>query len=242
MRRVGLPRLFFFKVFFKVCPCSSETPCMLSKVKGFLLPFFLLVWGVSPALGAPEVPVSNVESARTFLADLIQLSDLSRAKQGQQDEASRLLMATLSGRIDFTALATRSLGRARWPKLKERERKDFLALLQELLEEVVYPQARKINSAVESLSFRAEGKDRVLIEGTVEREKKGEVVSTDLKVALIYDAKSRKIIDAVLEKEQISSNLKRQFDAALKKQTFGEILAKMKKRVQQAKAGDKKAP
>lgn len=186
---------------------------------------------------------TNVDRARGFLGDLIHLSELSRAKQGQQDDGSRKLVQSLSQRIDFELLAQRSLGKPRWSALKAQERKDFLGLLQELLEDVVYPQARKISSKAEALSFRSEGarKDQVLIEGTVERENKGEIVSTDLKVALVYDPKSHKILDAVLENEQISSNLKRQFDAALKKQTFAQILVKMKKRVQEAK-GSTTAP
>jgi ABC-type transporter MlaC component len=222
----------------KISTLSSEKSIMsIMRVRSFLSTFLAIAVALPLASRAAE-PAANVESSRAFLADLIKLSELSREKKGQKDAGAKQLVQSLSQRVDFSALALRSLGKARWNGLKPQERKDFLALLQELLEEVVYPQARKISSKTEALSFRADPaqKDRVLIEGTIEREKRGEIVSTELKVGLIYDAKTAKLVDALIEKEQISANLKRQFDAALKKQTFAQVLAKLKKRVQDAKS------
>jgi len=179
------------------------------------------------------------QMAKDFLFEIVEVAKFSKSQQGNITAESQTKVKSLSQKIDYTALAKKSLG-ARWAKYKEQERKDFLATLQTLLEEVVYPKAKNINVDNEDLKFEiVKGKPtQVKATAEVEREKKGEMVSQSLDIVMVYDAKSKKLVDAIIDGEQVSSNLKRQFDEALKKKTFAQIIEQMKKRVSDAKVAN----
>lgn len=187
-----------------------------------------LVSAFSAKAGLPE--------AKTFMTDLVQLAQKSKAQEGKADSQSDAQVKALSDRVDFAALAKKSLG-ARWAKTPLGERNDFLKTLQELLESVVYPNAKKIAVKPEDLDYKIAPKNpnQVNVIGHVTREKNGEMVNQSLEVGLIYDPKTQKITDAVIEGEVLSQNLKRQFTEALKKKTFAQIIEKMKKRVNEAR-------
>lgn len=193
---------------------------------------FIFLWGVISlaALASPE------DQAKSFMSDLVEVAQLSQ-KQETPDANIKERIRSLSSRIDFTTLAQSSWGSARWKKFSKTDRKEFLDTLQELLEEVVYPNARKVAVRPEDLSYTPGKGHRVNVQGRVVREKKGERVTQSVEVGLIYDRKDHKIVDAVIEGEVLSANLKRQFNEALKKQSFAQIIQKMKKRVAEAQKG-----
>jgi len=150
------------------------------------------------------------------------------------NEESRVLMNDLSANVDFEALSKLAFGK-RWPTFPTAQRQEFLKTLQNLLENVVYPEARKITAKTENLKF-TEGATptEVKVSGRLERERNGDLVISELNLSFLY-TKGGKITDAVIEGERLSANLKKQFDAALKKQKFSDIIAKMKKRAEDAR-------
>ena len=188
-------------------------------------------------LALPAAAQSFDADARSFMADLIKLSDFSRSKDGAFSADSNQLVQQISKKIDFPKLAQTSLGATRWKGIQESERTQFLKTLQELLEVVIYPEARKITSKAADLKYEG-GKTRVTVQAPIEREKRGELITKVVQIVLIYDTKTRRVEDAILEGEQISQNLRRQFDQALKKQKFADILTKMRKRVDQARTSN----
>lgn len=179
--------------------------------------------------------------AKDFMSHLLELSDLSRKMAG----ASQDLIAEKNGKIkrvsqqiDFLTLSQASLG-PRWKKISDKEKQEFLKTLQELLEEVVFPLAKKIAVSSDKMEFKNIPKQAnwVKVEAKIEREKRGELVSQDLEVDLIFSkSKPTRIVDAVIEGERLSENLKRQFDEALKKKSFGQIIERMKSRVEEARS------
>lgn len=200
----------------------------------------LRVWLKTGMLGFALAAVSahaSIDNARKFMTGLVELANISKEKAGQRDDSTTSKVQELSGHIDFTALAKKSFG-AKWAKFPEAERKEFLKTLQELLEVVAYPNAKKIAVNPEALVFEEAPakKGQVKVLGKVTREKKGELVNQNVEVVLLYD-KADKIVDAVLEGELLSANLKKQFTEALKKQSFAQIIEKMKKRVWEAREG-----
>lgn len=201
------------------------------KIKPLLLTALFSLLSFAPARAAS----ASIPLAEGFMHQLIDLAQLSREKGGEDSEESRKLVKTLSDQIDFEGLARLSL--PKWSKYTPAQRADFLKTLQELLEKVVYPMAKKISAKKDELHFgTVDGKDnQVRVDGRIEHEKDGEVIQDKIEIVLIYQ-KAPKIVDAILEGEKISSNLKRQFGEALKKQSFGQIIEKMKKRVHEAKA------
>ncbi len=181
--------------------------------------------------------VDYIGPARTFMTDLVALSHLSKSSDGGVSKDSTTKVKELSARIDFNILAKTSLGPARWKSYSAPDRMKFMTTLQELLEVVVYPKAKNISANAQELKFDLNSKrpTAVKVSGQVERERKGEMLSEKMEVELIFDMKAEHIVDAVIAGELVSKNLKRQFDEALKKKTFKEIIAQMKKKVEQAK-------
>jgi ABC-type transporter MlaC component len=164
------------------------------------------------------------------------VSESSKQTNGQQNESTTQKIKSVSSKVDFKKLAEKSLGR-RWPNIKKTEKDEFLKVLQELLEVVVYPQAKKISVASSDIQYQlvSGAPPRVQALSLIEREKRGEKIKQKLEVVLIFDQKSQRIVDAVIEGEELSSNLKRQFDEALKKQSFASIIEKMRKKVKETK-------
>ena len=191
------------------------------------------------ALSSPQS--SPLEAmARSFMKDLLEISDLSKKMvQGSSDLEilKKQKLDQVSRQIDWVDLSRSSLG-PQWKKISESERKDFLATLQELLEEVVFPLAKKITMTSEQMDFSVSPKikSQVKIQAKIEREKRGEIVQQELEVDLVYSkTKPERVVDAVIEGEKLSVNLRRQFEEALKKKTFSQILEKMKTRVKDAR-------
>lgn len=205
--------------------------------RGMLMMRALLKTGVLALSIAAVSAHASIENARKFMTGLVELANISKAKSGASDESTSGKVQELSSHIDFTALAKKSFG-AKWAKFPEAERKEFLKTLQELLEVVAYPNAKKIAVNPEALVFEEAPakKGQVKVIGKVTREKKGELVNQNVEVVLLYD-KADKVVDAVLEGELLSANLKKQFTEALKKQSFAQIIEKMKKRVWEAREG-----
>jgi ABC-type transporter MlaC component len=179
---------------------------------------------------------SYVSLSKTFFDDLVAVSESSKQTSGVGDSKSENQVKKVSSQVDFKRLAEKSLG-SKWSKIKKVEREEFLKVLQELLEVIVYPQARKISVKSEEIKYQLESGSpgRVKVLSQIEREKRGEKINQKLELVLIFDAKTQKIMDAVIEGEEISSNLKRQFTEALKKQSFASIIEKMRKRVKEAR-------
>ncbi len=192
-------------------------------------------------IGISSLALSPLELSKTFMTDLAELAQQSKTNEGKFSTESKARLKKISAEIDFLSLSKRSFGAARWNKFSSADRTDFLNTFQELLETVVYPKAKLITAKVDDLRYtEVPGKvGQVRVVGKVEREKRGEVVEETLEIVLLSDSKTQKIFDAVIEEEQLSVNLKRQFDESLKKKSFTQIIAQMKKRIEESKGATK---
>jgi ABC-type transporter MlaC component len=205
-------------------------------MKVFLGRWVLLVAGLSSVFVHSES--SYQTRAKSFFGELLSLSEGAKVAGSTRGSETKRRLQALSAQVDLTKLARKSWGPKRWDSYPAADRKAFLQTLEDLLEWVVYPKAGRVSSDPKSLQYSDQkgSVGRVLIQGRMERERRGERVLSDVQVVLIYDTRSKKIVDAIVEGEQLSTNLKRQFDEALKKKTFQEVLAQMQKRVEEARA------
>jgi ABC-type transporter MlaC component len=200
----------------------------------------MLVCLAGPQISFAAPAVAYDVKARDLLTQLIEISKLSKQKVEAKSHEAQILIEKVSAQIDYSGLSSRSLG-PRWAKLKPAERSEFISILQGLLEKVAYPQAQKIAVDPAQIKFvPVAGKAGYLkATGEVEREKKGERVVSQVDLTLIFDRKNQKLVDAIVEGEQISKNLKRQFDESLKKKSFQQMLDQMKRRLDKAEAEKK---
>jgi ABC-type transporter MlaC component len=200
----------------------------LSKVLGKVLALALLVLlRLPPAFGADYLPL-----AKDFLGHLI---DFYQKPRDPKDISPSL--KEVSSRVDFEALARKSMGK-RWAGFAVADRKAFLDTLRELLEIIVYPQAKKIALKASDIQYdtvQGDTSPQVRAVGTVDRESNGEMISQKVEVIFVFDPSSQKIVDAIVEGEKVSTNLQRQFNEALKKETFRQIVDQMKRRLDEAR-------
>lgn len=199
--------------------------------------FFWSLFTFCLLVGASDLRAESEEvtKAREFVNDLLTLGKLSKQKTGETQPEAKALVAKLSAGVDFEGLAAKSL-RGTWSGLGEEKQKDFMDTLQGMIEEVLFPRAHRISAPLNEVEFSLHPKNlkRVKAKTRFETEKHGEIVERDLEIDLIY-AESGSIEDAWIEGELVSSNLQRQFDNALKKKTFDQILAQMKSRLKKAR-------
>jgi ABC-type transporter MlaC component len=176
-----------------------------------------------------------MDKTKSFVSQLLELGRLSRESKGVLTEQSRAAIRNLSSQIDFEALAAQSLG-GTWKNLSAAKRKDFLKTLQESIEVLLFPKADRLTASLGEVKFSQSPKSprQVLARTIFETTRQGELVEKDIEFELIFDARER-VVDTILEGELVSGNLKRQFDQALKKKSFDQLLQQMKKRLNDGK-------
>lgn len=205
--------------------------------------FILGLWALCLLAAAPHLRAESEEvaKARAFVNDLLILGKLSKKKSEDSKAEAKDLVAKLSSGVDFEGLAAKSL-KGTWDGLSESKKQDFMDTLQGMIEEVLFPRAHRISAPLNEVEFSLHPKNlkRVKAKTRFETEKHGEIVERDLEIDLIY-ADSGSIEDAWIEGELVSSNLQRQFDNALKKKTFDQILAQMKSKLAKSRGNTKKA-
>ncbi len=176
--------------------------------------------------------VTNIERADEFLADLMKLSD--SVKSNGDVSVRKELIKKLSSSVDFEGLAQKSLGK-HWTSTSKAKRQEFLAVLKDLVEKVLYPRAKRINSKIGEIKFSAvPGRpSNVKASTKYEYEKAGDLVSRNVEIELVYKnfGNKSRIVDAILEGEEVSMNLNRQFSQILEKRTIDEVLEKMKQKL-----------
>jgi ABC-type transporter MlaC component len=173
--------------------------------------------------------------ARQFMKDLVEVSQDSKELGTLPNDSAKQKIKKVSDQIHFLSLAQMSFGK-KWSGFSSQDKKDFLAVLQDLLETVAYPKAKKFSASLDEMLFVETKPGQVMVSGRIEREKRGERVSEKFQILLIYSKNLKKITDAVIDAEKISSNLGRQFAEALKKKSFRAIIEQMRKRVANAKS------
>jgi phospholipid transport system substrate-binding protein len=193
------------------------------------LVFSLSVFSVILSTGAFA---SNVDRASEFLSDLMKLSENVK-NNGDQAERIKVIQK-LSSSVDFEGLARKSLGK-HWTNTSKAKRDEFLVVLKDLVEKVLYPRAKRINSKIGEIKFSEVAGSPSNVKATTkyEYEKAGDLVSRNVEIELVYKiiGKNPRIVDAILEGEQVSTNLNRQFSQILEKRTIDEVLEKMKQKL-----------
>lgn len=176
-----------------------------------------------------------MEKSKSFVAQLLELGKLSRASKGVVTAESKKAIQNISAQIDFEALASKSLGNT-WKNLAAPKRKEFMNTLKESIEVLLFPKADRITAPLNEVKFSVNPKASRQVRARTKFEtlKQGEVIEKEIEFELVFDARE-KVVDTFLEGELVSANLKRQFDQALQKKTFDQLLAQMKTRLANAK-------
>ena len=185
---------------------------------------FFVVAEVAAAAGNAETYVRGKQS------DLMAL--LEQPKSAPREEKISGIMDQV---FDYDELAKRSLG-DEWNSRGDSEKQEFQRLLERLVKQSYRKNLGKTNGwdITYNPTTTVDGGVRVPTVARHKTDKRKEPVSIDY---LMHELKGQwKVYDIVVEGSSLVGNYNSQFRKIIRKQGFGELITRMKRRVQ--KGGD----
>jgi phospholipid transport system substrate-binding protein len=178
----------------------------------------------TPALADPAAE-AFVKAQQTELAGLL--------KKGKS--ADKKVEGVFDEMLDYETLAKESLGK-HWADRSDQEKKEFQDVLQRLVKNAYRRNLTKTLDYEVSFKGSSKAKKGVLVR-TVARSKKNareEPVSIDYVLHKV-DGKWR-VFDIVTEGSSLVNNYRNQFGRVIKKNSFAELMRRMKKKVDKDEA------
>lgn len=200
---------------------------------GALFALLLSLFLFFPAAARGGEPTDQIRGAIDRGLSIIKRPDL----QGDARKAQRraLLRKDLFPYFNFEEMSRRSLG-IHWKRRTPQERRDFIALFQELLEnayagKIEGYKGEKIVYGKESLDPPyAEVRTRIVTP-------RGEEFSVNYR--LIKDGSRWRVYDIVIEGVSLVNNYRSQFAELLDKHSFGEMMERLRGTVRKQAGGGK---
>jgi phospholipid transport system substrate-binding protein len=211
-----------------------KTPSWGTKrLGGALLASLLALFLAFPSAARGGEPTEQIRGAIDRGLSIIKRPDL----QGDAKKAQRraLLRKDLFPYFHFEEMSRRSLG-IHWKQRTPRERQEFIALFQELLEnayagKIEGYKGEKIVYGKEALDPPyAEVRTSIVTPG-------GEEFSVNYR--LLKDGSRWRVYDIVIEGVSLVNNYRSQFADLLDKHSFGEMMEKLRETVRKQSAGAK---
>jgi phospholipid transport system substrate-binding protein len=176
-----------------------------------------------PALAGEDTANAFVKGRQAELAGLI--------KKGSPPENTKKVESLFDSMLDYDALAQKSL-REHWSARTDAERRDF----QDTLKHLVQRAYRKNLDRTASYDVRFEGEtkaDEAFLVRTVAQSRtnvREEPISIDYVVRRVGGA--WRIQDIVTEGSSLVNNYHQQFNRIIKKDGFGELMRRMKSKLE----------
>ena len=180
-----------------------------------------LLMAASSALAGPGAQ----EFVRTKLDEI---SAILRTSHGEARE--KRVHSALDSAFDYDALAASSLGK-HWQTRSPAEQREFTDLLKQL----VRRSYRKSLDKTLGWSLQLQG-ERPVSDGvrvaTIAKDKKNpQTAPIGIDYVLHQTKKSWRVVDVVVEGSSLVANYRNQFNKAIKKGGFSDLLSKMKRRL-----------
>ncbi len=194
-----------------------------------------LAMGMFTAGWAENTPTEAIRS--TVGAVLAIMKDKNLAAPDRRAERREKIRALIRSRFDFREMARRSLAR-HWKKISPEEEREFVAVFSDLLE------ASYIGK-IEAYTDEKVTYDRETVRG---RGKYGivntTIVTKDVDIPIDYKVIFRngkwRIYDVVIEGVSFVSTYRSQYNKIIVKQSFAELLQRMKSKLKEIKAMEAK--
>lgn len=185
-----------------------------------LLSVIFALSALRPAVADDSTEIKNLLKAKIdIVVQLLLEKNIDKKKRNEK------ILETVSPIFDFPRMAKLSLGKKHWTRISGEQRKEFSDLFVKQLkesyleklelysnEEVVVEEAKRVKSRIHIITH---------------------LVSKDDKKEMVYKFyKSKqgwKIYDVVMLGVSIVQTYRSQFDGVLKKETFDDLLLKLKK-------------
>lgn len=146
----------------------------------------------------------------------------------------RQLLDTIDNSLALDLIAEQALG-PQWGKLKQSERRRFVALFTEALEKVAYPKAGVFLNAVK-ITFLADSQkgDSESVRTMIER---GESTKAPLIFEVVKRGTRSQIVEVVVDGQSIVKGIEFRFQTMIKEQGYPKLVEELQKRIAAADKG-----
>lgn len=191
---------------------------------------FLFIF-MAPSLSHAGEVTERVRS--TVDKTMVVLKDPAMKGEAQEVERRSRIRAAVVGLIDFKEMTRRSLG-VHWRKRTEDEKREFVGLFSDLLE----------NSYISKIEQQTDEKvlyvaEKVNQKGTKALVKTKVVTSKSTEIPISYRMMKKKdgwvVYDIVIEGVSLVSNYRTQFGKIIQRSSYEDLVATLKKKVENIK-------
>lgn len=207
----------------------------------FLFLIFVFQSQLSSASDNPTQTIKNMVEliSKNMVSDetMRGVASLDKKMYEEYRNTNKQFHRDVSRFIDFETLGSYSMPK-KWKKKywSGSEKKKFLSLLQELIEEIVYPKGKDFFSEVKSEyskpSYSEDGKTASVFCTVPVKNKKAEI-----QYKLIKKGGTWKIYDVNLEGEWWTDSFKSQFNHIITTKSYPDLIQAMQKKLNNVKAG-----
>jgi phospholipid transport system substrate-binding protein len=197
-------------------------PATRRATKATLATLLLLVISTNRAEALAQSPMTAIKRTNARIDKLLAKKKTAKVDQKLKREVNQFL--------DFRELARRSLGK-HWKKRSADERKEFVAILRQLIEHNYLKQARK--NTGQNVDYRSEKirgkKAKVVTAIKVKKKRRMQ------EVLVVYKLRKRDgrwvVYDVVTDDVSIVRNYRSQFNRIIKKKSYEHLVKKMRKKL-----------
>jgi phospholipid transport system substrate-binding protein len=196
----------------------------------------LLIVPLTLALAAPSALVGDQKAVDALVRDTVdRVMAVLKTKELSHADKKDQVIKIVDPVIDMSLMAKLTLGRSRWPKLDEKQRKQFTDLFKEQLKA----------SYFEKLDLLTD--EKVEYGEPVEKDKKFQmltyILSKGQRIGMAYkvykDKDAWKVYDLEIEGVSIVKSYGSQYDEFLRDNPFEALLKKMQQKIDEDKAAGK---
>lgn len=214
----------------------TKTDLSRWRLTPFLMAFifcFALVWLAGAEASAAE-PEQQVKVSVDKVLNTLRNKELKKPDKTKERRA--LIRKAVNERFDFAEMAKRSLA-THWRTRTPEERKEFIPLFTDLLERSYinkiesYQNERIVYSGEEVTEQYAVVKSKIITKRNVE-------VPIDYR--LLQEEGDWKVYDVIIEGVSLVNNYRVQFNNIIRKDSFAELVKRMKNKQEEESFGEKK--
>jgi len=173
------------------------------------------------------VATDHIKSATDKLIEILNNQELDQPEMAEK--RALMIRETVNTIFDWAAFSQRALGR-HWRKLKKEEKKEFIPLFAELIEQTYIDKTREYSD--QKMNFISEEIDEKY--GVVDAEL---IMKNEANIAIKFSIIKRKeawyVYDVKIKSFSLVNNYRTQFNDILTKSNYGELVSRLKKKLEE---------
>ncbi len=195
----------------------------------FLMAFLALTLLTGPAFASKNSPQQCVEE----LLGTIQKIKGGDKLSDEQKKANSARSEKALNYLNISEISQKTLGKY-WAKITDEEKKRFSKLLGELFIYVAFPNSGKFFVDLDLVFAESEiEKTKAFVPMTVAHKNEGEI---EIDFFLKQNSDDWKVVDVHMDGVSMRNNLRSQFYKIMAKKNFAELVSRMEKKLNEAKA------